>query len=211
MLYPHLVLRTFIKALSYFPRDQDSETLVRERARGSKLENDYEIKKGNIIAEPQKTITLKERSKSQAKLYSKRNVALTKEIANDQSNRQNYQQPMRAIQPKKATKPKQSPSKKAKKIAKGIFKEFFQRKFPKKFPKELERLQNWRELLLQDTDEEEEEMRKQLNKNNSAIQATAHWENPKKNPKVTQNKEHQTAQANAQKDTEMLLNTTGTR
>ena len=93
--------------LSNFPSDQVSETLVRERARCSKLENDFKRKKGSHRCN---TVTLKERSKSQPKLYSKRDVAHSpKKITQptDQSIRHKIEQAMRAIQPKEATTPKQ--------------------------------------------------------------------------------------------------------
>ena len=43
--------------MSDFPADQGSEFLVRERARGSKLENAYKRKKGRIVSETPLTVT----------------------------------------------------------------------------------------------------------------------------------------------------------
>ena len=63
---------TFELEMSDFSPDQDSELLIRERTRGSKLENAYKKKNGKIIAESQHTVTMKERCKSLPTLYSEK-------------------------------------------------------------------------------------------------------------------------------------------
>ena len=46
-----------------FPADQDSEILVRESARGTKLENVYKRQKGTVVKETPHTVSLKQRNK----------------------------------------------------------------------------------------------------------------------------------------------------
>ena len=61
--------------MSVFPRDQYSEIMVRERARGSKLEDTYKRKKGRGISETQHTLTMKETGNTtQSKTFSKREI-----------------------------------------------------------------------------------------------------------------------------------------
>ena len=61
--------------MSDFPQVQDSEIMVRERARGSKLEEVYKRKKGRITGETQHTLTMKEAGKSTAQTFSKLEIA----------------------------------------------------------------------------------------------------------------------------------------
>ena len=63
--------------LSDFPGEQDSEILVRERARGTKLDGLYKKKKGVITNETDHTITINK--KWQSTTYSKRDVAIPNE------------------------------------------------------------------------------------------------------------------------------------
>ena len=53
--------------MSDFPRDQDSEILVRERAHGSKLESANKRKKGRITEETLHTVTMQESCKTARK------------------------------------------------------------------------------------------------------------------------------------------------
>ena len=97
--------------MSDFPADQDSEILVRERARGSKLEATYKKKKGRIINETPHTLKIKERGKSLPTLLSKREVATSHKLANlhqtaqtnNQSQDANIDEPNKNARPKKAT------------------------------------------------------------------------------------------------------------
>ena len=56
-----------------FPPDQDSEFLVRERARGTKPENAYKSRKGTVVKEKPHT-SLKERNKLNTTTHSNRNI-----------------------------------------------------------------------------------------------------------------------------------------
>ena len=67
--------KDFELEMSDFPQNQDSEIIVRERARGSKLEEVYKRKKGRITGETQHTLTMKEDGKSTAQTFSKREIA----------------------------------------------------------------------------------------------------------------------------------------
>ena len=80
---------TFELEMSDFRLDQDSELLIRERTRCSKLENACKKKKGKIVAETQHTITMKERGESLPTLYSKREVAASRKLATSQRKPQN--------------------------------------------------------------------------------------------------------------------------
>ena len=61
--------------MSNFPQDQDSEIMVRDRARGSKLEDTYKQKKGHVFNETQHTLTMKEAGKTtQSKTFRKREI-----------------------------------------------------------------------------------------------------------------------------------------
>ena len=60
--------------LSDFPGEQDSEILVRERARGTKLDGLYKKKKGVITKETDHTITVSGK-KRRPTIYSKRDIA----------------------------------------------------------------------------------------------------------------------------------------
>ena len=57
--------------MSDFPGKQDSEILVRERARGTKLDGLYKKKRGTITNETDHTITISN-NKRQLTTYSKR-------------------------------------------------------------------------------------------------------------------------------------------
>ena len=123
---------TFELEMSEFPPDQDSELLIRERARGSKLENAYKKKKGKIVAETQHTVTMKGRGKSLPTLHSKREVAASRKLATSQKKPQNAlsqsqcatnSQPINEREPKITTQPKTT-SPPQKKPTKRILMEF---------------------------------------------------------------------------------------
>ena len=65
--------------MSDFPGEQDSEILIRERARGTKLDGLYKKKRGTITNGSDHTITLSNK-KRQPTTYSKRDVATSKQI-----------------------------------------------------------------------------------------------------------------------------------
>ena len=149
--------------LSDFPGEQDSEILVRERARGTKLDGLYK-KKGVITNETDHTITINK--KRQSTTYSKRDVAIPSEAQASTSQPiarklhykrtpTNDKEPIKNAQPEKATKPTNSKEKKKR----------------SKMPKEFHRLQNW-EQLENDSSDEKEERRRQ----NTVIKATTVWE-----------------------------------
>ena len=123
---------TFELKMSEFPPDQDSELLIRERARGSKLENAYKKKKGKIVAEIQHTVTMKGHGKSLPTLHSKREVAASRKLATSQKKPQNAlsqsqcatnSQPINEREPKITTQPKTT-SPPQKKPTKRILMEF---------------------------------------------------------------------------------------
>ena len=162
--------------MSDLPADQDSELLIRERARGSKLENAYKKKKGRIVAETQHTVTMKERGKSLPTLYSKREVASSRKLATSQKKPQNAlsqsqcattSQPINEREPEISTQPKITPSLTTP-----------QKKATKRIPVEFKRLHNWRQLLL-DSDEYEDERRERKTAETSAIKVTVNWVNHK--------------------------------
>ena len=64
--------------MSDFPGKQDSEVLVRERARGTKLDGLYKKKKGTIPNETAHTITINNKKRQPTK-YSKRDAAIPNE------------------------------------------------------------------------------------------------------------------------------------
>ena len=70
--------------ISNFPRDQNSEIKVRERALGSKRESTYKRKKGRIT-EKSHTVTMQETGKA-AQKNSKRDIARTKGIGSTTAN-----------------------------------------------------------------------------------------------------------------------------
>ena len=59
-----------------FQEDLDSTVLVRERARGSKLESLFDRKAAKVIKELAHTITVFPENSKKAKVYSKRDVAI---------------------------------------------------------------------------------------------------------------------------------------
>ena len=61
-----------------FPGEQDPKILVRERARGTKLEKLYKKKRGTITDETDHSITIRNK-KRQPTTYSKRDVAMPNE------------------------------------------------------------------------------------------------------------------------------------
>ena len=202
----------FELTMSDFTADQDSEILVRERTRGSKLETAYKKKKGQIIAETPHTVTMKERGKSLPTLFSKREVATSRKLATTQCNKQNTHdqskntannQPIKSPQPKSPTRPTNTTSPQKPK-----------KKHSKRIPTEFKRLENWREVFFESEEEEEEERRQKPKTSTSAIKATINWtktepeeitENEKKSAnwkqKVQMNPAHQ-LEKNAHKETE---------
>ena len=120
--------------MSDFPANQDSEILVRERARGSKLEATYKKKKGRNINETPHTLKIEERGKSLPPLLSKREVATSHKLANlhqtaqtnNQSRDANIDEPTKTREPEKNARPKKinSPTSPKKKQIKKIPTEF---------------------------------------------------------------------------------------
>ena len=132
---------TFQLERSDFPGEQDSEILVRERARGTKLDGLYKKKKGVITGETDHTITISNK-KGQPTTLSKRDVAITKEpqpsTSKQTARKLHYEQPPESsYQPIKSGQPKKS-KKKA------------------NLPTEFKRQANWKQLANESTDEEEE-------------------------------------------------------
>ena len=160
--------------MSDFPADQDSEILVRERARGSKLEETYKKKKGRIINETPHTLKIKERGKSLPTLLSKREVATSHKLANlyqtaqtnNQSQDANIDEPNKTARPKKSNSPT-SPKKKQ----------------SKKIPTEFKRLANWQDIFFESEDEEETIQKRKTTPN--AIKATVNWGTTKIEPTET--------------------------
>ena len=167
--------------MSDFPGEQDSETLVRERARGTKLDGLYKKKKGVIVGETDHTIAISNK-KRQPTLHSKRDVAITTEpqpSTSKQTTRKSHyeQRPESSSQPIKIDQPKKSTG---------------QKKKPK-LPKEFKRLANWEQLANQSTDEEEEKRMQQK----APIKATTTWEKaPKAEPKDSEEEETISQQSN---------------
>ena len=126
---------------SDFPRVQDSEIRVRERAHGSKLESAYKWKMGRITDETSHTVTMQESGKAtQKKVYSKRDIARApKNLVqnNSKSEHSIKDKPTNSAQPKRGEEHKNSKRKKEKKI-----------------PEEFKRLANWRDLLESDDEDE---------------------------------------------------------
>ena len=60
---------------SDFESGQDSTTFVRERVRGTKLENAYEMRKGTLLDQSQHTITFLPAGKTQETIISKKDIA----------------------------------------------------------------------------------------------------------------------------------------
>ena len=65
----------FQRDLNEFPKNADSTILVRERARGAKLEPAFRRQRGRIILESKDTLSLLAAGKANPRLLSKRNVA----------------------------------------------------------------------------------------------------------------------------------------
>ena len=167
--------------MSDFRGEQDSGTLVRERARGTKLDGLYKKKKGVIIGETDHTITISNK-KHQPTTHSKRDVAITKEsqpsTSKQTARKLHYEQPPEnSPHPTKSGQPKKpmGPKKKA------------------KLPKEFRRLANWEQLANESTDEEEEKRMRQK----APIKAAFTWEkNPKTEPKEPEEEATNSQQSN---------------
>ena len=69
--------------MSNLSANQDTEIQVRERARGSKLGNAYEKKRGTIIKKTPHTVTMRETNKQYNTTYSKREIARRKCVNNN--------------------------------------------------------------------------------------------------------------------------------
>ena len=97
--------------MSDFPGEQNSEILVRERSRGTKLDGLYKKKRGTITNKTAHTITISAK-KRQPTTYSKRDVAIPNETqATTSTNKQTTrrlqfdQYPTTSAEPIKNTKP----------------------------------------------------------------------------------------------------------
>ena len=185
--------------LSDFPGEQDSEILVRERARGTKLDGLYKKKKGVITNETDHTITINK--KRQLTTYSKRDVAIPNEAQASTSQPiarklrykrtpTNDKEQIKNAQPEKATKPTNPKEKKKR----------------SKLPKEFHRLKNW-EQLDNDSSDEEEERRRQK----TAIKATTVWEKQAKQNQNQTKKPPASNQAIDRKERERLPTILGTQ
>ena len=169
---------TFQLEMSDFPGEQDSEILVRERARGTKLDGLHKKKKGVIIGETDHTITISDK-KRQPTTHSKRDVAITKEpqpsTSKQTARNLHYEQPPESSsQPIESGQPKK-PKKKA------------------NLPKEFKRLANWEQLANESTDEEEEKRMRQK----APIKAAITWEKTQKTePKDSEEEETNSQQCN---------------
>ena len=174
--------------MSGFPGEQDSEILVRKRARGTKLDGLYKKKRGTISNETDHTITISNK-KRQPTTYSKRDVAMPNEPQASTSkpitrNLQFKQPPMSSPEPPNNDKPNNvtepikttTPKKKS------------------KLPKEFHRLTNW-EQLANDSTDEEGESRKQK----AAIKATTQWEKPATKTEPDSDEEETTSQQSTER------------
>ena len=168
--------------MSDFPGEQDSEILVRERARGTKLDGLYKKKKGVITKETDHTITVSGK-KRRPTIYSKRDVARpdTNEVRTAANQEATTSQPITDAQQNRRTPSNDNeriknaaPNKKPQPT------KVNEKKKKSKFPKEFQRLQNWQQFLETDSTDEEEERRQQK----APIKATTSWEKqPKEEPK----------------------------
>ena len=134
--------------------------MVREKARGSKLEDIYKRKKGRVINETQHTLTMKEAQKS-TQTFSKREITKPQPpLVPQNSQSENVDTSKQKIDDKQTeTDEQQNPKKRRE----------------KRIPAEIKRPSNWRELM--ESDEEEEEIAKrrierkqQTNQNNQTRQ-----------------------------------------
>ena len=140
--------------------------MVRERARGSKLEEVYKRKKGRITGETQHTLTMKEIGKSTAQTFSKREIAKPQQLAQQSSQSKHTNSPQQKKDTKQIKTNEQQNTKKRRE---------------KKIPTEFKRLANWRELLESEDEEEIDKRRnerKQTNQPKTPIKATVNWEKP---------------------------------
>ena len=155
--------------MSDFPQDQDSEIMVGEKARGSKLEDVYKRKKGRITNETQHTLTMKEAGKSTAQTFSKREIAKPQPLVPQSSQSKNANTPQQKKGDKQAKIDEQQNPKKRK---------------GKKIPTEFKHLSIWRELMESDDEEENDKRRterkptNQPKQPNTPIKATVNWEKP---------------------------------
>ena len=141
--------------LSDFPVEQGSEILVRERARGTKLDGLYKKERGTIRNETDHTITITNK-KRQPTTYSKRDVAMPNEPQASTSKQitrklQFKQKPMNSPEPANNDKPNE--------VANPI--KTTKPKNKSKLPKEFHRLINWEQLANDSTDGEEESRRQE--------------------------------------------------
>ena len=163
--------KNFDLEMSEFPQDQDAELMVRERARGSKLEDIHKCKKRRVVNETQHTLTMKEVGKS-TQTFSKRETTKPQPPVVSQSS-----------QSKNANTPKQ---KKDDKQTKTDEQQNPKKRREKRFPAEFKRLSNWRVLIESDKEEQtgiQRTERKQTNQpkqSNTPRKATVNWE--KQNP-----------------------------
>ena len=158
--------KDFELEISDFPQEQDSEIMVRERARGSKLEEVYKRKKGRITGETQHTLTMKESGKSTAQTFSKREIAKPQQLVQQSSQSKHTNPPQHKKDIKQTKTNEQQNTKKRRE---------------KKVPTEFKRLANWRELLVSEDEEENDQRRnerKQTNPPKTPIKATVNWEKP---------------------------------
>ena len=91
--------------MSDFPADQDSEILVQERERGSKLENVYKRKKGRVVKRP--TMTLQEANKLKKTIFSKREIARAKSVEEPRNELPVHRERRKLHKTSEQTEPKQ--------------------------------------------------------------------------------------------------------
>ena len=174
--------------MSDFPGEQDSGILVRERARGTKLDGLYQKKRGIITNETDHTITISN-EKRQSTTYSKRDVAMPNEPLESTSKQttrksQFKQSPMSSPEPANNDKPN--------KMTKSIKTTKPQKK--SNLPKEFHRLTNWGQLANDSTDEEEEKRRQK-----AAVKATVQWEKTATKTEPDSDEEEATSQQSTER------------
>ena len=176
--------------MSDFHQDQDSEIMVRERARGSKLEDIYKGKKGRITNETQHTLTMKEAGKSTAQTFSKREIAKPQPLVQQSSQSKNANTSQQKKDDKQTKSDEQQNPKKRKE---------------QKIPTEFKRLSNWRELMESDEEEETDKRRTERKQTNQQKQ-------PKTPTKGTVNLEKpQTTKEEPESETEINSTTSDER
>ena len=162
--------------MSDFPGEQDSEILVRERARRTKLDDLYKKEKGTIPNETDHTITISNKKRHPA-TYSKRDVAMPNEP--QASSRKQITRKLQYNQ-SPVSSPELTKNAKPNKMAKPI--KTTGPKKRSKLPKEFQRLTNWEQLANDSTDEEEESRRQKaaVKAEKAADKATVVREKPTK-------------------------------